>query len=479
MAATAEYLQTSEKDTALMQSVLAAQQKAYRSNPMPAVEERIANLKKLKHAILSHQHAIIEAINKDFAGRSRNETLFAEIMPIAQGINDTIKRVRQWMKPSRRRVGHHLQPGCARVVYQPLGVIGIMVPWNYPMQLSVLPLVGALAAGNCVMIKMSEFTPNTAECFARIMVDTFPTELVAVLNGDAEMAAAFSTLPLDHLLFTGSAQVGRRVMRAAAENLTPVTLELGGKSPAIIGEDIPLEDAVERICFGKSINAGQTCVAPDYVLCPRDKQDAFIEIYRKVFNRMYPQLEGNQDYTSIVNERQQQRLQQLVIDARSQGATVDVIGENSIADGSRRMPLHILTNVSDEMLVMQEEIFGPVMPVVPYDSLAEALEFVRDRPRPLALYYFSYDKLTQEYVLNTTHSGGVCINDTLLHVVVDDIPFGGIGPSGMGHYHGHDGFLTFSKAKGVLIKQTFNVAKFIYPPYGGKLQQLIQMLFIR
>lgn len=479
MAAPPEYLQASEKYTVHMQSVLAAQQKAYRSNPMPTAEERIANLKKLKHAILNHQSAIIAAIHKDFDGRSRNETLFAEIMPIAQGINDTIKRVRKWMKPSRRRVGHHLQPACARVVYQPLGVIGIMVPWNYPVQLSVLPLVGALAAGNCAMIKMSEFTPNTAECFAQIMADTFPTELVAVINGDAEMAAAFSKLPFNHLLFTGSAQVGKSVMRAAAENLTPVTLELGGKSPAIIGEDIPLKDAVERICFGKSLNSGQTCVAPDYVLCPRNKQDAFLDTYRKVFNRMYPQLTGNQDYTSIVNERQKQRLQQMVADARNQGATVHVMGEKTITDGSRRMPLHILTNVSDEMLVMQEEIFGPIMPVVPYDSLSQALEFVSVRPRPLALYYFSYDKLTQEYVLNTTHSGGVCINDTLLHVAVDDIPFGGTGPSGMGHYHGHDGFLTFSKAKGVLIKQSFNAAKFIYPPYGGKLHQLIQMLFIR
>ncbi len=479
MATTAEYLQTSEEETVHMQSVFAIQQKAYRANPMPTAEERIANLKKLKHAILDNQEAIIAAINKDFSGRSRDETLLAEIMPIAQDINHTIKRVRKWMKPSRRKVGQHLQPAAAKVVYQPLGVVGIMVPWNYPVQLGVLPLVGALAAGNHAMIKMSEFTPNTADCFAKIIADTFPAEHVAVINGDAKIAAEFSKLPFDHLLFTGSTQVGKIVMRAAAENLTPVTLELGGKSPSIIGDDIPMEDAVERICFGKSFNAGQTCVATDYVLCPRDKQDEFIDTYRKVFNRMYPTVAGNEDYTSVVNERQKQRLQQLVADARNKGATVHVIGEENIADGSRRMPLHILTDVNDDMPVMQEEIFGPVMPVIPYDSLEQALEFVRDRPRPLALYYFSYDKLTQEHVLNTTHSGGVCINDTLFHVAVDDIPFGGIGPSGMGHYHGHDGFLTFSKAKGVFLKQRFNAAKFIYPPYGGKLHQLVQKLFIR
>lgn len=479
MATTTEYLQASKEDTVHMQSVFAIQQKAFRANPMPTAQERITSLKKLKYAILDNQDTLIAALNKDFAGRSRDETLFAEIMPITLGINHAIKRVQKWMKPNRRWVGLHLQPAHARVIYQPLGIVGIMAPWNYPVQLSVLPLVGALAAGNHAMIKMSEFNPHTAECFAQIMANTFPAEHIAVINGDEKIATSFSKLPFNHLLFTGSTRVGKIVMRAAAENLTPVTLELGGKSPAIIGEDVPLEDAVERICFGKSFNAGQTCVAPDYLLCPRDKQDAFIDTYRKVFNRMYPQLSGNQDYTSIINEQQKQRLQQLVSDAQSKGATVHVIGDENIADGSRRMPLHILTNVSDDMSVMQEEIFGPVMPVVPYDSLAQALEFVRDRPRPLALYYFSYDKLTQEHVLNTTHSGGVCINDTLFHVSVDDIPFGGIGASGMGHYHGHDGFLTFSKAKGIFIKQKFSTSKFIYPPYSGKLHRLFQTLFIR
>ena len=455
------------------------QKQAYRASPMPSLENRLQVLKTLKKTLLDNQDAIIEAISEDFAGRSKDETLLGELMPVAQDINYTCKKLSSWMKPSKRHVGQHLQPAKAVVHYQPLGVVGIMVPWNYPIQLAVLPMVGALAAGNRVMVKMSEFTPRTAELFAKLMKENFPEDLVSVVNGDVEVATEFSKLPFDHLVFTGSTQVGRIVMRAAAENLTPVTLELGGKSPAIIAEDVDLNEAVERICFGKSFNAGQTCVAPDYILCPRNKQSAFIEAYRKIFNKMYPKLSGNGDYTSIVNERVYNRLHTLIDEARDNGANVHVIGQSEINDGSRRMPLHIITDADESLTVMQEEIFGPILPVVPYDNLDQALNYINDKPRPLALYLFSHKEDTHKKVLNNTHSGGACINETLMHVAVDDMPFGGVGSSGMGHYHGHEGFLTFSKAKSTLSKGKFNAAKLLYPPHGGLLGKLVYKLFVR
>ena len=294
--------------------------------------------------------------------------------------------------------------------------------------------------------------------------------------GEADVGQAFSRLPFDHLLFTGATSIGRHVMRAAADNLTPVTLELGGKSPAIVSADVPMGDAAERIAFGKTMNAGQTCVAPDYVLVPAARVDEFVEAYRSTVQRFYPSLTDNPDYTAIVNERQLNRLQGYLDDAQSKGATLlPLYPQNQ----DRRLAQTLVLNTSDDMKLMQEEIFGPLLPVIPYQRLEDAFTYINDRPRPLALYYFGYDKAEQQRVLHETHSGGVCINDTLLHVAQDDMPFGGVGPSGMGHYHGHEGFLTFSKAKGVLIKQRLNAAKLIYPPYGKSIQKLIQKLFIR
>ena len=355
-------------------------------------------------------------------------------------------------------------------------MVGVIVRWNYPLFLSIGPLVGALAAGNRVMVKMSESTPATSQLIKELLAKVFPEDLVTVVLGEAEVGMAFSKLPFDHLLFTGATSIGKQVMRAAAENLTPVTLELGGKSPAIVSAEVPLADAAERIAFGKTLNAGQTCVAPDYVLVPKARVEGFVEAYRAAVLRFYPQLENNPDYTAIINERQQRRLSGYLEDAASKGATI--VPLYAEAQG-RRMPHAVLLNVSDEMKVMQDEIFGPLLPVIPYDNLEDAFAFINQRPRPLALYYFGYDKREQQRVLEETHSGGVCLNDTLLHVAQDDMPFGGIGPSGMGHYHGHEGFLTFSKAKGVLVKQRLNAAKLIYPPYGTALQKLVYKLFVR
>ena len=476
MVADVAYLQQNQQQIEALEPLLAAQRAAYRANPMPSAEQRRAWLKALRELILGEKQALIEAVSRDFSNRAAEETLLAEIMPSLHGIDYASKRLGKWMKPSRRSVGIAFQPAAAKVVYQPLGVVGVIVPWNYPLYLAFGPLIGALAAGNRVMIKMSESTPATSQLVKELLARIFPEDMVAVVLGEAEVGQAFSRLPFDHLLFTGATSIGKHVMRAAAENLVPVTLELGGKSPAIISADVPLADAAERIAFGKTMNAGQTCVAPDYVLVPQDRLEGFVAAYRTAVQRFYPKLENNPDYTAIINERQLGRLKGYIADAEAKGAQLVPLFPG---DQGRRLAHSLVLNVSDEMKLMQEEIFGPLLPVVPYQRLDEAFAYINDRPRPLALYYFGYDKGEQQRVLHETHSGGVCLNDTLLHVAQDDMPFGGVGPSGMGHYHGHEGFLTFSKAKGVLIKQRFNAARLIYPPYGTAIQKLIQKLFIR
>lgn len=471
-----QHLQQSQQQIDQLEQLFARQREAFRANPMPSAEQRIQWLKALSQMLSGNQEALIKAISQDFSNRSADETRLAEIMPSLQGIHYASSRIKKWMKPSRRSVGMAFQPAAAKVIYQPLGVVGVIVPWNYPLFLAMGPLVGALAAGNRVMIKMSESTPATSQLVKDLLGKIFPEDLVCVALGEAEVGVAFSKLAFDHLLFTGATSIGKHVMRAAAENLTPVTLELGGKSPVIVSADVPLSDAAERIAFGKTMNAGQTCVAPDYVLVPRERVEGFVEAYRAAVTRFYPQLQDNPDYTAIINERQLQRLKGLLSDAESKGAKV--INLYPEAQG-RRMPQAVLLNVNDDMQVMQDEIFGPLLPIVPYDSLEQAFAYINGRPRPLALYYFGYNKAEQQRVLEQTHSGGVCLNDTMLHVAQDDMPFGGVGPSGMGHYHGHEGFKTFSHAKGTFIKQRFNAARMIYPPYGKALQKLVYKLFIR
>ncbi|MDD1139949.1 coniferyl aldehyde dehydrogenase [Pseudomonas sp. TNT2022 ID233] len=476
MTADIAYLQTLQQPLEELNRLFDAQRAAYAANPMPPAAQRQQWLKALRDLLSSERQALIDAISSDFSHRSADETLLAELMPSLHGIHYASQHISQWMKPSRRKVGVAFQPASAKVVYQPLGVVGVIVPWNYPLFLAIGPLTGALAAGNRVMLKLSESTPATGLLLKELLARIFPEDLVCVVLGEADVGVAFSKMRFDHLLFTGSTSVGKHVMRAAAENLTPVTLELGGKSPAIVSHDVPLKDAAERIAFGKTLNAGQTCVAPDYVLVPEARIGGFVEAYRQAVRGFYPTLADNPDYTAIINERQLARLNNYLSDATSKGALLIPLFDQG---QGRRMPHSLLLNVSDEMTVMQDEIFGPLLPIVPYQDLDQAFAYINQRPRPLALYYFGYDKREQKRVLSETHSGGVCLNDTLLHVAQDDMPFGGIGPSGMGHYHGHEGFLTFSKAKGVLVKQRFNAAKLIYPPYGKSIQKLIQKLFIR
>lgn len=452
------------------------QRQAFAANPMPIASQRLQWLDSLRRLLSEERQCLIDAISADFSHRSADETLLAELMPSLHNIHYARRHLKKWMRASRRNVGLAFQPASAKVMYQPLGVVGIIVPWNYPLYLAIGPLVGALSAGNRVMLKLSESTPATGALLKTLLAKVFPEDLVAVVLGEADVGIAFSGLPFDHLLFTGATSIGRHVMRAAAENLTPLTLELGGKSPAIVSHDAPIAHAAERIAFGKTLNAGQTCVAPDYVLVPENRVDEFVEAYRQAVNRFYPTLTDNPDYTAIISARQLTRLNGYLDDASNKGARIISLYEQG---QGRRMPFSLLLDVSDDMLVMQDEIFGPLLPIVPYQRIEQAFDYINQRPRPLALYYFGYSKAEQQRVLEQTHSGGVCLNDTLLHVAQDDLPFGGIGASGMGQYHGHEGFLTFSKAKGVFIKQRFNAARVIYPPYGKAIQKLIYMLFVR
>jgi len=472
-------VQQSSEELARLKQIFIRQQQAFANDPMPALEERKLHLKTLRTLLLQHRDEITQAISADFTARSANETLFAEIMPCISHIDYILKRLNRWMKPSSRHVELQFMPARAKVVYQPLGVVGIMVPFNYPLNLAIEPLIAALAAGNRAMIKMSECTPHIAGLLGQILLKGFDEDRIAVITGEVEIARAFSEVPFDHLLFTGSIQVGKHVMRAASDNLTPVTLELGGKSPVIIADDILLDDIIDRIVFAKSLNAGQTCVAPDYVLIPRAKVKPFLDAFKNTFKQMYPTVNANPDYTSVIDQRNYQRLQDWLLDAEQKGAQIEKVSDEIIDDGTYRMAPHLVTEVTDDMIIMQEELFGPILPILPYDSLEEALAFIASRPRPLALYLFTYDKALHERVMTRTHAGSMAINEAVIQVGIDDLPFGGIGPSGMGQYHGHEGFLTMSKVKSVLIKQRLNSMKFMYPPYGRKIQKWILGFLIR
>ena len=452
---------------------------ACQAHPMPSLAQRRSRLTALKSALLAHKQALCDALALDYGQRSDYDSLVADILPCVMQINYSLKRLKGWMRPARRHPGLLLAPARVEVHYQPLGVIGIMVPWNFPVMLSLGPLIGAIAAGNRAMIKLSEFTPHTNAVLRTLLAQVFGDDEVVVIEGDAGLAAAFSTLPFDHLLFTGSTAVGRLVMAAAAPQLTPLTLELGGKSPCLIAPDMPLALAVERMIFGKSLNAGQICVAPDYVLLPRGQEQAFIEAYQAHFRRLYPKGLDSPDYGSIINRAQYERLTAWLAEAKQAGAQVHPCASPARDDGARRLVPHLLTEVPGHCQLMQQEIFGPLLPLVPYDSIDEALAYIAARPRPLACYLMSLDPALQSRLIRETHAGGMAINECLFQVAADDAPFGGIGPSGMGHYHGHEGFLTFSKAKTVLRRGRFSAGTLIHPPYRRWYQRLMMALFLR
>ncbi len=451
-----------------MAGILDRQRAAFLHDGPPGLRERRDRLKRLRAAVLAYRPEIGAAISADFGHRSRHETEVMELAGVIQSIDYLARRLRRFMKPERRHVGLFYRAGRAHVEYQPKGVVGVMSPWNYPLSLTIIPLATALAAGNRAMLKPSELTPRTSEVIRRMIESVFPAEEVAVLLGGPETGAAFSSLPFDHLFFTGSTTVGRKVMQAASENLVPVTLELGGKSPAIIARGHADDRTIASLVFGKLSNGGQTCVAPDYALVHEDDLDSFVTRYDATVARFYPDGPASPDYTSIVSDRHYERLKGLVEDARRRGSRVMAVGANS-KDGAERprtLAPTLIVGAGDDSAVMQEEIFGPILPVRTYRTLDEAIDFVNARPRPLALYYFGERDPECERVLERTTSGNVGINNTLLHVAQDDLPFGGIGPSGMGAYHGIEGFRSMSHAKGVFVQGRWSLPSLLHPPFG-------------
>jgi coniferyl-aldehyde dehydrogenase len=461
-----------EKD---LRRLLELQQRAFAADPMPDRAARSDRLGRLLAVVEQHADAFAAAISGDFGHRSRHETLVAEIFVVAAAIKHARRHLGGWMRMRRAPTALQFRPGYNRLLPQPVGVVGVVSPWNYPLQLALGPAVGALAAGNRVMLKPSELTPRTSALLARAVREHFAEDEFTVVTGGADAGRAFVELPFDHLLFTGSTAVGRLVAQAAAKNLTPVTLELGGKSPAILDASCDLALAAPRLAFGKLLNAGQTCIAPDYALVPHAQLERFGTAMRAAVTGMYPRFVDNDDYSSIVSDRHYARLEKLLEDARAKGASIVELGEKP-DPARRRMPPVLVLGVNDGMDLMKEEIFGPLLPVVGYGSIDEAIGYVNRRDRPLALYWFGEDRASRDLVLARTISGGVTVNDCLWHIAQEDLPFGGVGASGMGAYHGEAGFRTFSKEKPVFFQARLSGMFLIRPPYGRAFERVVALL---
>lgn len=449
-------------------------QAAARAEPCPDWPLRAARLRALRQMLDENRRRLGQAIARDFGQRPQAETDLAEVFPARAGIRHALRHGRGWMRRRPARTGLWFWPARSWVQPRPLGVVGIVVPWNYPLFLSIGPLTDALAAGNRVMLKLSEHAPGFAEAFAEAAARHFDADVLAVVTGGPEVAAEFAALPFDHLLFTGSGRIGRQVMQAAAANLTPVTLELGGKSPALVAPDAPLAHAVDRIMTGKLLNAGQTCIAPDYVLLPRAGIEPFIAEARAWVARHYPRLEGNVDYSRIINDAQFRRLDDWIAQARDAGAALHPLSDAAPDPASRLMPPLIVTDAQGPLA--EQEIFGPILPLVPYDRLREAVDHILARPRPLAFYPFTQDDETLALLLGTVAAGGVTVNDTLMHVAQPGLPFGGIGASGMGAWHGKAGFDRLSHLMPVFRQARPNGAGLLAPPYGARFRMLMRWM---
>ncbi len=440
---------------------------AAEANRFPPVAERLALLDALERELRSAREDITRAVSADFGHRSSHDTELGDLWLSLSQLRHVRAHLHKWVRPETRPPLWVFRPATARVVAQPLGVVGIIAPWNYPVMLAMTPLVGAIAAGNRVVLKLSEHVPRTSELLARLIGRAVPTDWVVVLQGGADVGAAVSRLPLDHLLFTGSTEVGRQIALEAAKNLVPVTLELGGKSPAVLHESFAVDRFARRIVQGKCYSAGQSCVAPDYLLVPATRVGAVIAALRHAVARCFPTLKDNPDYTAVASERRVKRLRSMVEDARSRGAQVIEInpaGENLA--GTQKLPLTLLLDVPEAASVVNEEIFGPILPIVPYGNLDDAIAYINARPRPLALYYFDGDEQRVERVLSETVSGGATINDTLLHFLCDALPRRAVGDSGQGAYLGHKSFERFSHQKSVLYQSRLSGVGSFAPPYG-------------
>ncbi len=456
-----------------MQEILASQRAAFMAELPVGMAVRKDRLQRAAAMMREHADAFCDALSEDFGHRSREQSLMTDIAASVAPINHAIKSLDRWSRPDRRPVQFPLGLLGARawVEYQPKGVVGVIAPWNFPVQLVMSPLAGVFAAGNRAMVKTSEYTPRVAALFEELCPRYFSADELAFVSGGPEIGKAFAELPFDHLIFTGATGIGKHILHAAADNLTPVTLELGGKSPVIFGKGADMARATERVALGKMLNAGQICLAPDYMLVPSAQEEAVVDGLKAAVTAMYPTLLANPDYTAIINDRHFERLNGWLDDARAKGATIETVNpgnEDFSTSNARKMPLHIVRDATDDMTVMQEEIFGPIMPIRRYDGIDQAIGEVNRRDRPLGLYYFGSDDTERRRVLDTTISGGVTLDDVIFHISMEELPFGGIGPSGMGAYHGVEGFRTFSHAKAIYQQAKVDVAKLagLKPPYG-------------
>jgi coniferyl-aldehyde dehydrogenase len=461
-----------EEAKARMQMLLDLQKRAQLKRGAPDARLRKDRLGRCVTLLVTHKDELLDALNADFGARSRDMSALTDIAAAISPAKSASAQLEAWMRPQRRKVtpaALGVLGAKAEVRFQPKGVIGVMTPWNFPVQLSFDAIAGAFAAGNRVMLKPSEFTPETSALMARLIDLYFDEDELAVVLGGPDVGAAFAALPFDHLIFTGATSVGRHVMRAAAENLTPVTLELGGKSPVVLSRSADLEKAAARVMAGKTMNAGQICLAPDYLMAPREQVDGFVAAAQASVAKMFPTLKENPDYVSIINQRHYDRVKGLIEDAKAKGARVIEINpanEDFSQQEHRRIPPTLILEPTDDMAVMQEEIFGPVLPIKSYSAFEEPIEYINAHARPLGAYYFGDDNSESEALLERTHSGGVTINDVIFHISMDDLPFGGTGPSGIGAYHGHRGFLEFSHEKAVFRQTPNEIVAMFRPPYG-------------
>ncbi|CAN7298506.1 coniferyl aldehyde dehydrogenase [Mesorhizobium amorphae] len=455
-----------------------SQRRAFEKEPFPSLDVRKDRLTRLLALTEQHEAEICAAIDADFSGRSAHETRLAELFVVGAGIRHALAHLRGWMRERRVATSLPFLPGRNRLLPQPVGVVGIVSPWNYPFQLAIAPATAALAAGNRVLIKPSELTPKFSALLERLVGEHFAPDEMSVVVGDAEVGKAFVSVPFDHLLFTGSTAVGRQVAMAAAANLTPVTLELGGKSPAIFDASCDLDAAVSSVAYSKLLNAGQTCIAPDYLLVPQGQSEMIATKFAAAMARLYPSLRNNPDYTAIVSERHHRRLSDMVTEARESGADVIEINPagEKLGDTDRKMLPTLIRNASEDLRLMREEIFGPVLPIIEYAKVDDAIEHVNRAERPLALYWFGRDSGNRQRVMRETIAGGVTVNDCMLHLVQERQPFGGVGASGMGAYHGEWGFRTFSKEKPIFLQSKLSAGALLRPPYGKTFERLFRLL---
>ena len=468
----------SARHEATLPALFAAQRAAFAAEPYPTLAVRRDRLDRLAAMVNEGEAEIVAAVAADFGTRSAQETRLAELFMIHAGIRHARRHLADWMRPRRVSTPLYLWPGRSRIVRQPVGVVGVISPWNYAVQLALLPATAALAAGNRLLLKPSELTPRTAALLAERVASRFAADEFAVATGGPEVGEAFARLAFDHLFFTGSTAVGRRIALAAAENLTPVTLELGGKSPAIVHPDASLETLAPRLVTGKLLNAGQTCIAPDYVLAPADRVEALVEALSASVAALYPTLGTNPDYTSIVDDRHYARLAALIADAEAKGARVVRLnpGNEVLPERARKLAPTLVVGATGDMAVMREEIFGPVLPIESCAGIGDAIARINARPRPLALYAFGGDAQWRERLLEATHAGGVTFDDTLWHFCNEALPFGGIGASGMGAYHGERGFLAFTHEKSVFAQPRYNLTWLLRPPYGARFETVLRLL---